>query len=73
MCCGRQEVVRLLLERGAEVNEVDYKLSTPLRLAIRWVVSRYVELQMKVCEDFTITEKASASAKIITDRQLSAI
>ena len=74
VCCGRQEVVRLLLERGAEVNEVDYKLSTPLRLAIRWVVSRYVELQMKVCEDFTIiTEKASASAKIITDRQLSAI
>ena len=40
VCCGRQEVVRLLLERGAEVNEVDYKLSTPLRLAIRWVVSR---------------------------------
>ena len=40
VCCGRQEVVRLLLERGAEVNEVDYKLSTPLRLALRWVVSR---------------------------------
>jgi len=36
VCCGRQEVVRILLERGANVNELDYKNSTPLRLAIRY-------------------------------------
>ena len=35
VCCGRQEVVRVLLERGAEVNELDYKNYTPLRLARR--------------------------------------
>lgn len=35
VCCGRQEVVRILLERGAEVNEIDYKNMTPLKLAIR--------------------------------------
>jgi len=36
VCCGRQEVVRVLLERGAEVNELDYKNYTPLRLARRY-------------------------------------
>ena len=36
VCCGRQEVVRILLEAGAKVNELDYKNSTPLRLAIRY-------------------------------------
>ena len=35
VCCGRQEVVRILLERGANVNEIDYKDVTPLKLAIR--------------------------------------
>ena len=35
VCCGRQEVVRILLERGANVNEIDYKDMTPLKLAIR--------------------------------------
>ena len=35
VCCGRQEVVRILLERGADVNEIDYKDVTPLKLAIR--------------------------------------
>ena len=35
VCCGRQEVVKILLERGANVNEVDYKSMTPLKLAIR--------------------------------------
>lgn len=37
VACGRQEVVRILLERGADVNEIDYKDMTPLRLAIRSV------------------------------------
>ena len=36
VCCGRQEVVKILLDRGANVNEVDYKSMTPLKLAIRW-------------------------------------
>ena len=40
VCCGRQEVVRLLLEAGAPVDALDYKEATPLRLAIRW----YLEL-----------------------------
>ena len=35
VCCGRQEIVRILLERGANVNELDYKNMTPLKLAIR--------------------------------------
>ena len=35
VCCGRQEVVRLLLEAGAPVDALDYKEATPLRLAIR--------------------------------------
>ena len=35
VCCGRQEVVRLLLEAGAEVDALDYKEATPLKLAIR--------------------------------------
>ena len=35
VCCGRQEVVKILLERGANVNEIDYKNMTPLKLAIR--------------------------------------
>ena len=36
VCCGRQEVVRLLLEAGARVDALDYKEATPLRLAIRY-------------------------------------
>ena len=35
VCCGRQEIVKILLERGANVNELDYKNMTPLKLAIR--------------------------------------
>lgn len=35
-CCGRTEVVRVLLGRGANVNELDYKNSTPLKLATRY-------------------------------------
>ena len=35
VCCGRQEVVQILLKAGANVNELDYKNSTPLSLAIR--------------------------------------
>ena len=35
VCCGRQEIVKILLERGANVNETDYKNMTPLKLAIR--------------------------------------
>merc|ERR1712241_86089 len=34
VCCGRQEIVKILLERGARVNETDYKNMTPLKLAI---------------------------------------
>merc|ERR1711992_373594 len=36
VCCGRQEIVKILLERGARVNELDYKNYTPLRLAKRY-------------------------------------
>merc|ERR1712106_1011282 len=36
VCCGRQEVVKILVERGAAVNELDYKNMTPLKLAIRY-------------------------------------
>eukprot|EP00092_Neocalanus_flemingeri_P074503 GFUD01092144.1.p1 GENE.GFUD01092144.1~~GFUD01092144.1.p1 ORF type:complete len:124 (+),score=44.65 GFUD01092144.1:46-417(+) len=36
ICCGRQEVVSLLVERGANVNELDYKNQTPLKVAIRY-------------------------------------
>merc|ERR1712154_80364 len=36
VCCGRQEIVQILVERGAEVNELDYKNMTPLKLAIRY-------------------------------------
>merc|ERR1711942_113006 len=36
VCCGRQEVVQILVERGANVNELDYKNMTPLRLAVRY-------------------------------------
>merc|ERR1712183_133321 len=36
VCCGRQEVVSLLVSRGANVNELDYKNMTPLKLAIRY-------------------------------------
>ena len=36
VCCGRQEIVKVLLERGAKVNELDYKNYTPLRLAKRY-------------------------------------
>ena len=35
VCCGRQEVVSLLVDRGANINELDYKNMTPLKLAIR--------------------------------------
>merc|ERR1712111_31048 len=34
--CGRTEVARLLIKRGADVNAKDYKGSTPLRLARRY-------------------------------------
>ena len=37
VCCGRQEVVKILVSRGAAVNELDYKNMTPLKLAIRYV------------------------------------
>jgi len=36
VCCGRQEIAAILLERGANVNEVDYKNQTPLKLSIRY-------------------------------------
>jgi ankyrin repeat protein len=36
VCCGRQEIVQILVERGANVNELDYKNMTPLKLAVRW-------------------------------------
>merc|ERR1711872_225511 len=36
VCCGRQGIVKILLERGANVNELDYKNATPLKLAIRY-------------------------------------
>merc|ERR1711910_130802 len=36
VCCGRQEVAQILVERGANVNELDYKNMTPLKLAIRY-------------------------------------
>ena len=40
VCCGRQEIVKILLERGANVNELDYKNFTPLKLAIRFEKDR---------------------------------
>ena len=36
VCCGRQQIVKILLEAGAHVNELDYKNATPLKLAIRY-------------------------------------
>merc|ERR1712106_1137743 len=36
VCCGRQEVVQILVSRGANVNDLDYKNMTPLKLAIRY-------------------------------------
>ncbi|XP_023323276.1 26S proteasome non-ATPase regulatory subunit 10 [Eurytemora carolleeae] len=36
VCCGREEVCKLLIERGANVNELDYKNMTPLKLAKRY-------------------------------------
>merc|ERR1712128_411371 len=36
VCCGRQEIVKILVERGAKVNELDYKNMTPLKLAVRY-------------------------------------
>merc|ERR1711892_435194 len=36
VCCGRQEIVQILVERGAKVNELDYKNMTPLKLAVRY-------------------------------------
>eukprot|EP00091_Calanus_sinicus_P009867 TRINITY_DN2292_c0_g1_i4.p1 TRINITY_DN2292_c0_g1~~TRINITY_DN2292_c0_g1_i4.p1 ORF type:complete len:124 (-),score=41.03 TRINITY_DN2292_c0_g1_i4:65-436(-) len=36
VCCGRQEIVKILVERGANVNELDYKNMTPLKLAVRY-------------------------------------
>merc|ERR1719431_1850992 len=36
VCCGRQDIVSLLVERGANLNELDYKNMTPLKLAIRY-------------------------------------
>jgi hypothetical protein len=35
VCCSRQEIVQILVERGANVNELDYKNTTPLKLAVR--------------------------------------
>ena len=44
VCCGRDEIVKILVERGANVNELDYKNITPLKLAVRLDVSvRYEE------------------------------
>merc|ERR1712038_471873 len=36
VCCGREEIVKILVEKGANVNELDYKNMTPLKLAIRY-------------------------------------
>merc|ERR1711970_52024 len=36
VCCGRQEIAQILVEKGANVNELDYKNMTPLKLAIRY-------------------------------------
>merc|ERR1712184_142368 len=44
VCCGRQEVVKILLERGANVNEIDYKDMTPLKLAIRYGQDEIAEM-----------------------------
>ena len=35
VCCGRQEIVKILVERGANVNELDYKSMNPLKLDVR--------------------------------------
>ena len=34
--CGKTEIAKLLIERGADVNAKDYKGCTPLRLARRY-------------------------------------
>ncbi|CAB4067462.1 unnamed protein product [Lepeophtheirus salmonis] len=34
--CGRVDIAKLLIERGADVNALDYKGMTPLRLARRY-------------------------------------
>merc|ERR1711970_628954 len=36
VCCGRQKIAQILVEKGANVNELDYKNMTPLKLAIRY-------------------------------------
>merc|ERR1712142_1098433 len=36
IACGKTEVARLLIKRGADINAKDYKGSTPLRLARRY-------------------------------------
>jgi len=36
VACGRQEIAKILIERGANINELDYKNVTPLKLAIRY-------------------------------------
>ena len=35
VCCGRVDVAKFLVARGANVNELDYKNMTPLKLAKR--------------------------------------
>ena len=45
VCCGRQEIVKILLERGANVNEIDYKNFTPLKLAIRYFNNNNKEIR----------------------------
>merc|ERR1711983_245993 len=44
VCCGREEIVKILVERGANVNELDYKNMTPLKLAVRYGQDNIEEL-----------------------------
>lgn len=44
VCCGRQEVCRVLIDRGADVNELDYKNVTSLKLAKRYGQDEIVEM-----------------------------
>jgi len=44
VCCGRVDVAKFLVARGANVNELDYKNMTPLKLAKRYGQEEIEEL-----------------------------